>query len=440
MAIVDSINNAAPHPIRIWEFPGLEKTNYLFRIFEMSGSTIVRQLGGDMDVNPGGSQGISFKATGQIEVDVTTGVVSGTNTFVFDGTGGKQDWRGWDIATIEDIGQGALKRGVDYSWDPVTGTFLLLKAGDKFAPLEWYNVIFEPNVTTITDSVPTSTPLFSNMRIVTANYSVDVSDFGGLIIAKPTGAYIEITLPDLSIFPVGKKIDFEMGYMSTQRCVKIKTTGSDTIDWMEGNRNSLYFCNEESITLYKFIDPSGPTSMWRVYKPCGNFLTVGEHVTDDSLAAKVFNKRLLNGAQMDVLQYARLYNDHVLFLAGQAVNYDDWATGNNKYKFSLANSANPANNGKFLLPDLTNTFSRIINGFRVPGDWQVEMVGPHYHHVGTEPDPTNIAPNDFAQGVTHPARNWNTGNTDSVKLASTGTNSGTENRPANRADNKYVRV
>lgn len=77
----------------------------------------------------------------QIKVGVTPGVVAGTSSFTFDGTGGKPDWRGYDIYP-ERIGQGTLVNST-YSWNKVTGVFMLLD--NVFQPLEYFNFTFGLN-------------------------------------------------------------------------------------------------------------------------------------------------------------------------------------------------------------------------------------------------------------------------------------------------------
>lgn len=436
-AIVQSLNHVAPHLDDVWSFPGLDRTNYLFRIFEMSGSTIVQQLGNDMYVNPNSNGGVSFRATEQIEADVTTGFFSGVNSVAFDGSAGKEDWRGWDIASIERIGLGTMKRGVDYSYNMTTGVFTLLQPGDLFGHLEWYNVEFQANSTAVTDSV--GVPLiFSSFLIKTANYTIATGDFGGVIICRPSGDYMELTLPAIATVPAGKQITIELGAQASQKCVKILTNGSDFIDWLLGNRNNLYLCNQESITLYKFIDPAGPTPQWRVYNPFGNFLQVGEQIPDDMDTSKIFNKAPMNGTALDALKYARLYNDYVLQLpTAQRVNYDDWSTGTNKYLYSLANSTFPTNAGKFLIPDWRNKFERVTDGTRIPGNFQLEAIGQHFHDAGTETDPAQAR---FQRATSHNVRDWGGSPGVTGQTGSTDINAGPENRPANVAINKYIRV
>lgn len=449
LAIVASLNHAAPHPSDTWSFPGLDRTNYLFRIFEMIGPTIVRQLGDDMNVVPASVGGVNYRATEQIEADVTVGFVSGVNTVTFDGTGGAPDWRGWDISTLDRIGLDSMRKGVDYNYNPVTAKLDLLVPGDLFGPNEWFNVDFAAQITTGTDSVPTSAPQFSTPKIINANYTVNAGmDMGGLLIVDPAGDYLEIQLPDLVTVVAGKLLNIEMRRSATDKCARIFTDTGQVIDWLQGGRNDLFICPQENLSLYKFIDPSGPTSMWRVYQPFGNWLRLGEQVVDDTISTNVYNKVYMNGAILDDLQYARFYNDYVLQLPGsQVVNFDDWATGTNKYKFSLANSSNPANAGQFHIPDRRGTFDRHTNDIRLPGDFEPESLKSHRHvthgfgaivGAGFNWFLSIIATNRYSQGGGTDNFGGKKGSPDTTMQ--TGDAGGDETRPSNIAIRKYLLV
>lgn len=380
LAILDSIRHTAPHGPDTWSFAGLPRVNLIFRIFEMSGSSIIRQLDDDMNVVPGLFPGVAYRTTEQIQADVTVGFTSGVNVVTFDGTAGAPDWRGWDIDTLDRISLDSMKKGVDYSYDKTTGRLQLLVLSDVFGPNEWFNVQFAIQVTNVTSCVPATFPQFSTPKIITANYTVSAgADFGGLLILKPSGNYLELTFPDIATIVAGKLMTIEFAPSTVNKCCKFIFQAGQTLDWLLGSRPDLYICPQESISIYKFVDTTGmsPVSQFRVFNPFGNFLKVGEHVTDDNAAVNVFNKIPFDGTPRDTQQFARLYNDYVENLpGGERVNFDDWTTGNNKYKFSLANSSNPANAGKFMVPNRQGQFERITDGTRKPGDFEASSVGP----------------------------------------------------------------
>jgi hypothetical protein len=87
--------------------------------------------------------GYIVKPDALIKFGTTTGFASSVNTVTVDGTDGKPDWRTWDIK-VEKIGFGTQKRGIEYTWDRVTGIWTLLNDA-SFEPNEYFVVSFIPN-------------------------------------------------------------------------------------------------------------------------------------------------------------------------------------------------------------------------------------------------------------------------------------------------------
>ncbi len=79
----------------------------------------------------------------QIKVGTTTGLVAGSSSFTFDGTGGKPDYRNYEPVFNEIDGRGVLIKSLDYSWNYITGLFTLLQVGDVFAANRYYNIHFQ---------------------------------------------------------------------------------------------------------------------------------------------------------------------------------------------------------------------------------------------------------------------------------------------------------
>lgn len=371
MAIVASIIDAnAGHPERIWHFPGLPNDNYKFSLDEIDGDDNPINNLALFDVVPGNIDGLLTRKDEQIIVDTTPGFNAGENNFIFDGTDGKPDYRGWDIVPSELDGRGILKEGLDYSWDEETGTFVLLQSGDLFQSENYYNIHFEPAGTT---SVPNSVPTVFDFsqRVVTATGNITVNDFGNSIICEPGGEYIELTLPDIATVARGRVLSIEVtaaAGIASLSCVKIITNG--TVGFPLG----IYLNSGDSIQIYKLRRDDDSTE-WRLrYEPFG-LLQAGMSIGHDIIQTGTFNCHLFDGASESVFKYARIYNNYVLRLpASQRVNYDSWSTGNNKYLWSAANSANPANANKFHFPDRRNLFERNNDGSGKAGDFQTDWV------------------------------------------------------------------
>lgn len=86
------------------------------------------------------SGGLVYKKPLYLTAGVTVGLSVGANTATFDGTGGKDDWRGWTPVITR---TGIMKPGVNYSWDPVLGVWTLLAVNDKFGPAEDFFAEFQ---------------------------------------------------------------------------------------------------------------------------------------------------------------------------------------------------------------------------------------------------------------------------------------------------------
>lgn len=439
LAIVASIIDAiAGHPSRIWHFPGLPRDNYKFSLDEIDGGGNPINNLALFDVVPGQIDGTLTRPDEQPQVGITPGFVAGTNTFTFDGTGGKPNYIGWDIVPSELTGRGILVRGLDYSWDSLTGILVLLQPGDLFPAGLYYNIHFEPIASqTVPDSIPT---IFDfSARVITANDAILVEDFGNSIIVEPGGQYIELTLPPIATVPKGRILSIETIKLigTGMSCVKIIPDGSDIINFMDG---SLFMMNNETLQIWK-LRREDLSVEWRVRLCDGNFKNVGMESSEDLTSSLVYCKHLLDGAIESILQYARIYNQHILRLPGtQVVNFDDWATGNNKYLYSLANSANPSNANKFHFPDRRALFERNNNSGKA-GDYSDDMVKISALSVTvsvgdsfTGPpgvDWTAVAPR-FGRGFNGPS-DYN------LPVTASG-GSGTETVPKNYLINKFVLV
>lgn len=113
---------------------GVEFTGYNGRVKRWMGFT------GSADAVP--ITNVQAKNELEVQVDITTGFTSNTTTVTFDGTAGKPDFRGYKIKP-ERIGTGTMWSS-DFSFNSTTGKWDLLNTGDKFQPLEKFNVRFEP--------------------------------------------------------------------------------------------------------------------------------------------------------------------------------------------------------------------------------------------------------------------------------------------------------
>lgn len=383
LAIIASIiDSAAGHPQRTWSFPGLNRENYDFQLNEIDASGNVVNNLALFSVTPGELEGQTVRQEEQPMVGLTPGFVSGQNSFTFDGSETspgsgifKPDYRDWVIRPSELTGRGILVLGLDYSWDKVLGKFKLLLTGDIFQENNYYNIYFEPKLNSAGYSVSSVNDF--QFKVIDSSTTLLAGDFGKKVIIEPSSGYIEIKLPLISTVPQGRSMMVENS--GSASCAKFLTQGSDTLNFPGG---LLMILQHESFYIYKYSRP-GVGDEYRVSNIDGNFKRVGESVSDDNLSYGVYNKKLLDGRDGNLLsEDARIYNQFVLNLPLlQVCNYDDWTTGNNKYMYSLANSSNPANFGKFKFPDRRGIYER-NNYFGRAGDYISDDVKPHKHKNG----------------------------------------------------------
>lgn len=437
--IASQIDAVAGHPARVWSFPGLARENYGVVLDEIDVSdNVVRQIA-YFDVVPAEMETPVCRDDEQIQVDTAlSGLVSGTNTATFDGTAGVPDYRGWEIVVSELTGRGIMvKTFLDYSWDSVTGVLTLLQSGDVFSTGTWFHIHFNCQSSTAGNSVPTVFDF--GIRVIDSDTTLTADDFGKKLIVDPGAILINVTLPVVTTVPQGRRLFVEVSN-SSARCVKFIPVGATPINFLNGN---LYACPNESFSIYRHIISPG-VNEWRICEADGNFKTVGQMVGDDSVALGVWNKKLLDGSIELADRYARLYNEVVLNLpVGQVVLFADWATGNNKYYYSLTNGS-----GQFHFPDRRGIFEKNKGSAGKAGDFDQQQIGPHTHFVAKQQSGTYTNGLVLSPLLTLNDRNDSGvtsayvlhGDATTADVGQTSDGGGTENKPDSYLINKYVLI
>lgn len=354
----------APHPERTVNFLNLNHVNHIFRLMEIDGAgAVIRYLIPDMNFTPDNNQWIYYQPV-EIQVDVTTGVVGGATSFIFDGTAGTFDWRNRDIF-VERVGQGTMQLAVQYTWDKVLGRFDLIQAGDTLQSLELFNVEFA--IIVQQGGATPQPPLFADVMVIDNDAVLTQDDIGKKIIVKGAVPFLTVTMPDATTCreKVVTWVEFGIGaHINAQ----FLTVGGQVFDYGKGNRDNMTGGVCESFAFYK--EPL--TGLWRVHDADGNFLKVGRMFYSDAEEADEMNALELNGQTLDSAIYWRLYNDFVDSLPpAQVCNFIDWGTGNNKYKFSLKDGS-----GNFKIPDRRDIVVKQSGAGRVPGIYEADRVGP----------------------------------------------------------------
>jgi hypothetical protein len=429
--VAEIIDTTSGHPSRTWSFPGLERTNYKFSLDEINGSDVVVSNLAAFDVVPGTIEGSLVRNDEQIKVGQTEGLIAGNTSFIFDGTFEKPNYIGWEIVISEISGRGIMIRGLDYSWDKTTGTFQLLQSGDLFVDGTYYNIHFNSIDTTEGNSYPTLNDYQFN--IIIDNIKIDASYFGKKLICSPVVSFITVKLPDIYALVPGRKLMIEVDG-TDQQCVHIVTGFGEPINFFNG---MIYLLPGERLSIYSMLRDGTPE--YRFCDAFGNFTTVGNMVSTDDTYNSSLNMIPLDGRNLNTLKYARLYNQFVLNLPiDQVVNYADWETGNNKYKYSYSDGTN------FHIPDRRGMFERNNNTGKA-GDFFDHQMLSHQHITQSG------GINTFGGGYGATLLNFfvgifsgpGTGKRDITSLPSSnnGTilpNVGSETMPVNTLINKYV--
>lgn len=381
--IAQIIDSTPGHPQRYYTFPGLPVDNYGFTLDVIDNAGVVTQNLAQFDVVPGQRFGLLTRKDEQIKSGATNGFTPGLNFFVFDGTEDtpgnaltkKPDYIGWDIVPSELNGRGILVEGVDYSWDPVLARFDLLIPGDIFPPDQYYNIHFDPGASTTGNPVATTNDVAA--IFIDSDTVLNPNDFGKRLIIEPASDSINITLPPLVNIVEGRQLFVDIYGVST-RTVNFIASGSDVIRFLRGK---LIACTNESFVLYKSINPN-TTQEFRVSNAEGNFKSVGNLFSSLLDQISGFNCLYLDGTAVSKTKYKRLYEEFVLNLNGSYLsNFDNHFTGNNKYRFSLADSLNPNNSDLFYLPDFTGLHEISSSNVLLPSDFVSQSVQDHDHDL-----------------------------------------------------------
>lgn len=366
-------------PARTVSFPGLFRTNYQWVLLEItSGGAIVRTIGTFFIVPD--NNDVIYRAPEIIEVDVTIGVLSTPApqvAFTMDGTGGTEDWRGFDIY-VDHVGVGLMRLGIDFSWNKTTGQFSLLIAGQSLQPNDLYGISFGL-ITTAATGVPNLNP-FTGVLIVSADTVLTAGDMGKKIIVKGASDLITLTLPAIAGVVESRMTYFESG-IGAHKCVRVQTSGGEIIDWLKGGRTDLKMGVCESFELYKNIDSA--VSKWRVNNADGNYRSIGRIIGSDAAASQEFNCVEMDGSLLNVTTYARLYEDFVLRLdPSQIVNFAAWNTDKTKYSTAVG--------GQFHVPDRRALYQRNSKAGDVIGTYMQNLMLDHQHETSSGVLPVSL--------------------------------------------------
>ena len=442
------LQKAAPHLDQQYDFPGLPRLNFIYKVQEYSigGSTFISELGNATFV-PANDE-LDYKSPQDIQIGVTE--IEGAEPDVWPEHStliNIPGWIGYEIIFGRNGVQYPMRKNVDYTWDSITGDLAFLGDGDETQPTEWFHVEFEIIIRQSSGGVGSSTGAgFPEILVVTANYTMVNADIGKKILIDPAGTYLEITLPDYTSVQANKLTYFEMVYTGSDKCAKIKSFSGQQISFLE-TMADLYICPNESFELYKRV-VVGTTYQWRVQNAEGNFKSVGEMFYSDM--PTVLNAVRADGSNKDYQTYSRLYNRYVL-LGSLGISYASWSSANilTRMRFSLKDIG--SNN--FRIPDMQTTpvYMRPA-GVSVAGEYGAGQLLQHQHlsSANTSVDGSNspYGSSDVAHSYIGKYTGSSTYRPDATSRSvefsvATGhyeTIDGTENMPNSRSSNLFIRI
>lgn len=329
------------------------------------------------------------------EVDVTTDLVNGVNTFE------KADIENWEL-NIERIGQGTMtpdsatditlpkykRTNSDDSPNDLGPKITLLTADDVFQPGEQFLVTFVPQIVVAAPGGTPSDP-FSTGRVITADETLTNADLSQALMIQSATSKITITLPALST--VG---DFRFMYFYScgglHKNATFACQGSDKIAYPT-DKSSIVLGQAELLVVYKGF------GKWQVTNDLFGVKMVGELLYNYNQTE--LNTLFCNGSLKNRDEYPRLWEWVQSLASGVVVSDSVWSNtfvshnGTNVYTKKSCFSTGDGST-TFRLPLLTNALLRGIDGsVRNAASIELDELLKHGHRVmtGGNGNPANPA-------------------------------------------------
>lgn len=344
LAEVASQTFAAPHPERAVSFPGLDRVNYIFKLLETNLGVPILQRA-KFDFNPDNND-FEYRVPEIVVVGAAGGPVAGEASVVYDGTGGRADWRGWFPIIDSPILGPILEDGYQFDWDSVTGTWTITDmANPTFQDTTQYRVQFQPKTVERAPGVPGGRQ-WTEVKEITANVTLVAGDMGKKLLAKPATAKITVILPLLATV-VQNRVSYcetVKQLLGTMFCVEWATQGADTFDDGSVVKRSL---PGETFEFYKYAAFGDPAT-YRTQAEAPGMLNVGREFS--SGLSSIVNAQMFDGSIGNVDKNARIWYEYVANLdPAQRVPYATWeSTPALQTRWSGLNGDVPA---KFHFPD-----------------------------------------------------------------------------------------
>lgn len=282
---------------------------------------------------------------------------------------------GWGIS-FEQFGSGTLKPGTDYTYDPATGTIILIN-GTTYQTGQEMIVHSQPKVAAV---VPPPSAGVVVGRVIAVNTSLSNADANSAIALQGSGGSFIVTLPALSTMSDFQPIEFYSAG-GNHIYATLAASGSDKIQW-NALRTKLFMRQATNLVLFKM------NGVWNVKGDTMAMCSIGEIVYRYGKDSAVvdFPYLIANGSLINRATYAGLF-DYFSNLPGAALTAE--ATWGNPttidggtYYFNKGRWTTGDASTTIRVPLLFNQFIRGADGStRQPGSFQPDAMQLHTHDV-----------------------------------------------------------
>lgn len=359
---------------------------YLVKVWESPDSTPSGTVRNSTSIVANGNI-VTVRGDEYWQVDVTTDLVSGTNTFI------KADLENWEFS-IERIGTGTMtpdaapdisspnykRTNSDDTANDLGRKITLLDAGVTWQPNEVFCVRFTTQIE-IAPSPGTPSPIFGSGRIITADETLTSADVNNCLLIQSATSKIALTLPLLSAVT-----DFSFLYFNSQggshKNAVIAAQGSDKIEY-NGDRTNIIL---------------GQREVLRIYKGFGKWQIEGEHSYYNNGDKFVYsylttetNCLFCNGAEINRADYPRLWEWVQSLASGLVVTDTVWNNTTTVYGgFTYYTKKGCFSTGDgsttFRIPFIQEAFRPVDGAVRLAGSWMRDTMRSHIHLNGIAND------------------------------------------------------
>lgn len=275
---------------------------------------------------------------------------------------------GWGIS-FEQFGTGTLQPGTDYTFDPTTGTIVMIN-GTTF---QTGQIMIAHSLPKVSIAAPPSSGITSG-RIISVNTTLSNSDANSAIYLQGSGGSFVATLPALSSMSDYQPIEF-YSYGGNHIYATLLCQGSDKIQW-NALRTKLNMRQGTNLILFK------ANGVWNVKGDTMPMCSIGEIIYKYSNAE--FPYVVADGSLINRVQYAGLFDYFSNLPANAVVAEAVWGNSTtldgttyftNKGKWSPGDGSTTIR-----VPLLFNQFIRGADGStRTPGSLQADAMQVHTH-------------------------------------------------------------